>query len=752
MYFSLKYLSKFNVRSEPLYKYKSFENGKYVMEVTVGNEEPVEGMCSEFLLEAEGGAAKAWLAKYQPNWKQILDSKPSSSEFSDGEGEVEMPCRDEEEEDVKLTPPSSPHLEAKESSSSKAKEVAKEKVRVKEGGFAVLDTLTRKEAFNDSDDQYAKFSPAFDLMRNKQREGTEWLGKGSGKTAAQERGRREKNKVRNEGIGGKEKSKRSVKGKEGEGTRNIREMLGRSVEKQMKKRQNSKCKDTTTLKEDVFGSISSADDADMEKQSPRGEKRKKVPSEEKSCQGKLSSDLVIGGKISPVKSVGKSMKLFGGTFDQSKKDGSSKKIFSFSSQKPLKELTKNNSNHKNELKEDSNCEPLNKTKRKEKEKDQFGEKVAFKFSSSDKKLKEEQVKKTGKKETKSRPPTKKMKKERSSSPKREVEATSGSSVFDHEDDPEVMEIVAKQQQEARSLSRRSRGGARGNQSLARMAERQMCQSKGTSSRTRRKLSESKAKKEDKRQPTIGKFFGASENKSNKETKEDNQDDDDAADLDPDYFTPNIDDLLKLPERPDDGSKTKEEILDELDVEIAKKHERHELDRAKVDRQIEEERKKKEERKARCKDNAKLRNRLEKELTEEKVRSMFRANIPHLKAIWNGQKTSKRHEAFHKSVRTRQALYYTMITDPFTDDQLDWVLEEMSSIWMRNKREQMENNEYIWKVLLPECFIKMYGDHFSFSKEEAEVRISETPLHKRDRAKLSVGEEEEDEEFTQTQEV
>ena len=41
---------------------------------------------------------------------------------------------------------------------------------------------------------------------------------------------------------------------------------------------------------------------------------------------------------------------------------------------------------------------------------------------------------------------------------------------------------------------------------------------------------------------------------------------------------------------------------------------------------------------------------------------------------------------------------------------------MSSIWMRNKREQMENNEYIWKVLLPECFIKMYADHFQFSKE------------------------------------
>ena len=48
------------------------------MEVTVGNEEPVEGMCSEFLLEAEGGAAKAWLAKYQP---QAQGSSPSGEKF-----------------------------------------------------------------------------------------------------------------------------------------------------------------------------------------------------------------------------------------------------------------------------------------------------------------------------------------------------------------------------------------------------------------------------------------------------------------------------------------------------------------------------------------------------------------------------------------------------------------------------------------------------------------------------------------------
>ena len=521
-------------------------------------------------------------------------------------------------------------------------------------------------------------------------------------------------------------------------------------------------------------------------QRPRGEKRKKVPSEEKfshesfhrkssseekSSEKKKGAKLksedeageesgAIGGKISPVKSVGKSRKLFI-NFDSNQKEKAepSKSSFSFTS-KPLKESSKCNVDHRKGANGDSNGSEGKLLKKAKKEdaketKSKESGRSAFKFSSVDKKLKEDQVKKAGKKESKPGPSSKKVKKEKSLSPYKEPEAASGSSVFDHEDDPAVMEIVAKQRQEARALSRRSRGGNRGSQSLARMAERKMCQSEGASSRTKRKLSQNKAKK-DKSQPPIGKFFGVSKNKGSKETKEevgeDDQDDDEASELDPAYFNPNIDDLLKLPERPDDGSKTQEEILDELDVEIAKRHKRHELDSARVDKQIEEERKKKEERKARCKENAKLRNRLERELTEDKVRGTFRAIIPFLEAIWNGRETSKRHEAFHKSVRTRQALYYTMITDPFTDDQLDWVLEEMSTIWMRNKREQMENNEYIWKVLLPECFIKMYGDYFGFSKEEAEVRISETPLHKKDRAKLGVGGEEEegDGDFSQTQ--
>ena len=71
----------------------------------------------------------------------------------------------------------------------------------------------------------------------------------------------------------------------------------------------------------------------------------------------------------------------------------------------------------------------------------------------------------------------------------------------------------------------------------------------------------------------------------------------------------------------------------------------------------------------------------------------------------------------------------MITDPFTDDQLEWTLEEIGNIWMKTKRDQMKNNEYVWKVILVETFIKFYMELFGFEKKEAEQRIRETPLRK-----------------------
>ena len=55
---------------------------------------------------------------------------------------------------------------------------------------------------------------------------------------------------------------------------------------------------------------------------------------------------------------------------------------------------------------------------------------------------------------------------------------------------------------------------------------------------------------------------------------------------------------------------------------------------------------------------------------------------------------------------RDRLRGRMITSPFNDTQLDVVLDEMEKLWMTNKKEKMENSDFIWKVCLPETLIKV----------------------------------------------
>lgn len=185
----------------------------------------------------------------------------------------------------------------------------------------------------------------------------------------------------------------------------------------------------------------------------------------------------------------------------------------------------------------------------------------------------------------------------------------------------------------------------------------------------------------------------------------------------------LDDLLKLPE----ASDNLEDLLDDFDERIANLQKTHDEEMEVLNRDIEAVEKSREDFLTRQKRNAELRDRLAEEVTQEVIKDLFKQNKKYLDEIWTGKRPSKRHESFHKSTKSRHALYYSMITDPFTDDQLKWTLEEISKVWMRNKSEQLRNNEYVWKVLLPETFIKFYMDQFAVEKVEAERRISETPL-------------------------
>ena len=313
-------------------------------------------------------------------------------------------------------------------------------------------------------------------------------------------------------------------------------------------------------------------------------------------------------------------------------------------------------------------------------------------------------------------------------------------MFEFEDDPYVLEIQLRKKKETEKLVARTKVKTKGRkrESMARMAEfsqsltgsqsQDECSQESSSDESAAKFKIPKLKKPRKKkefdpsQKKINSFFKQDVDTSTE--KESNNELEEA----PDY-TPSIDELLKLPDRPEDGGKTMDEVLDDLDIEIAERKQKHEEEMAKIDTDITAEKRRQEERRERMKKNAVLRNRLEVEITESVLRKMFEENTEYLRNIEAGRVESSRHQAFHKSSRTRHALYYTMITDPFTDDQLEWTLEEMGKVWMKTKREQMDNNEYMWKVLLAECFIKFYMDHFEFDKKEAEKRISETPLGK-----------------------
>jgi len=349
------------------------------------------------------------------------------------------------------------------------------------------------------------------------------------------------------------------------------------------------------------------------------------------------------------------------------------------------------------------------------------QKRAFRFMDGDKKAFDNKSRSKGNKKS---PKSNKCKPSKQSSSTEE--SVSKSSIFEVEDDPYVMEIMARKKKEADKLAARSKSKSQGKkrQSLAKMAEFSQTLTHNSNQRDSDEASpkfkipkvKKSRKKESKSQKKIDSFF------SNNSASENEVED-------PCDYTPSIDELLKLPDRPEDGGKTLDEVLDDLDIEIAERKRQHEEEMAKLDTDISAEKARQQERRERMKRNAVLRDKLANEVTESVLRRMFSENLTYLKNIEAGVEESSRHKAFHKSSRTRHALYYTMITDPFTDEQLEWTLDEISKVWMRNKREQMDNNEYVWKVLLAECFIKFYMDHFGLNKQEAEKRISETPLRK-----------------------
>ena len=182
-------------------------------------------------------------------------------------------------------------------------------------------------------------------------------------------------------------------------------------------------------------------------------------------------------------------------------------------------------------------------------------------------------------------------------------------------------------------------------------------------------------------------------------------------------------MLSVTEQPETEDNLE---LDQKDLQIAEQKEKHSLRMEQLEEMGMEQQKRKKDREERYALNAINRDHLTTGLTQQILKQMFADIRSDLEDIKDGLIESSRHKAFQK-IKMRQDLMYTMITHPFTDKQVDWVYEEMASIWLRTKQEHADNNEYIWKVLMPECFIRLYSDFFKLSRKEAEQRIKETPF-------------------------
>ena len=189
--------------------------------------------------------------------------------------------------------------------------------------------------------------------------------------------------------------------------------------------------------------------------------------------------------------------------------------------------------------------------------------------------------------------------------------------------------------------------------------------------------------------------------------------------------PSVDELLKIPVRNKDGL-SMDDILEKMDNKIAQRKRNHVFNMEKIDADIKALKHSQKERRECLYQNSLMMQRFKSQLTEDMLQQMFSDNLQYLRDIDVGLIYSWRHDTFYKSYGARQNLLYNSWLHSITDEQLEWTRRELAKVWMETKEKESKNRDYVWKVLLPECVIKLYVDFFGISKENVEKLLSETP--------------------------
>ena len=192
----------------------------------------------------------------------------------------------------------------------------------------------------------------------------------------------------------------------------------------------------------------------------------------------------------------------------------------------------------------------------------------------------------------------------------------------------------------------------------------------------------------------------------------------SSDQDDAVAIPRTDDLLRPPSRQEQEEQKQANLaFQDSDKIIQVKDLEHQAASDKLEKQIDAQRKSNDDWKRRRDQNEEPKRIFQTKLTRYMIREVFNNEIDLLENIRTGKKSSARHKMFKTSAQSCQALGQQNYTHILSKEQVQWVCEEMDKKWM--------DQDYNWKVLVPEFCVSLYAHFFNTSREIAERKILET---------------------------
>ena len=96
------------------------------------------------------------------------------------------------------------------------------------------------------------------------------------------------------------------------------------------------------------------------------------------------------------------------------------------------------------------------------------------------------------------------------------------------------------------------------------------------------------------------------------------------------------------------------------------------------------------------------------MTPSRIIQIFTENIEYFERINCGKEFSSRYEDFlHDGIR-RDVLKHKMITSPFSEEQVDLVIELLQKmLGFETVQQEMNFSNYLWLVMIPEVLIKVH---------------------------------------------